>query len=192
LPGNFACMNSFSDIQTFNFLFDEYYERFTRFAWGYVKEKQTSEDFVSEAFEHYWENRNNLSPDSNPPAYILTIIKNKCLNHLHHQQIRQRVNAELTEHAQWLSNTRISTLEACNPEEIFSQEIQEIVNQTLKKLPHKTRQIFTLSRDHGFTHKEIAEKTNLSQKAIEFHISKALHQLRVSLRDFIGMLVIFF
>lgn len=181
---SYARMESFSDIRNFNLLFNEYNERFIRFALSYVKERETAEDFVSEAFIHYWENRKNLLPDTNPPAYILTIIKNKCLNYLHHQQIRQRAAQKLTDHAEWLLNTRISTLEACDPELIFFREIQEIVNETLAKLPQKTRQIFILSRYDGFSYKEIAEKMDLSQKAIEFHISKALGQLRISLKDF--------
>ena len=34
-----------------------------------------SEDFVSGRFVLYWENIRKLEPDTNPPAYILTIIK---------------------------------------------------------------------------------------------------------------------
>lgn len=187
-------MGSFSDIKHFNTLFNEYYKRFILFAIGYVKEVETAEDFVSEAFTAYWENRENLLPDTNPQAYILAIIKNKCLNHLQHQQVHFRVTAELKEHAEWLRQTKISTLEACDPDFLFSVELQQIIDETLKKLPQKTRQVFSLSRNKGYTYKEIAERTNLNQKAIEFHISKALHQLRISLADFItiGLFFILF
>ncbi len=50
-------MSSFSDIQNFNRLFNEYYERFIRFALSYVKEQQIAEDFVTEAFTSYWEKK---------------------------------------------------------------------------------------------------------------------------------------
>ncbi len=185
-------MDSFSDIQHFNKLFNEYHERFIRFAFGYVKERQTAEDFVSEAFMTNWENRSHLAPGSKPPAYILTIIKNKSLNHLQHLQTRHRVTEELKSHSDWVLQTKISTLEACDPDFLFSKEIQSIIDATLQKLPHKTRQVFTLSRDQGLTHKEIARKINLSQKSVEFHMSKALSQLRVSLKDFLGILFFFY
>lgn len=184
-------MESFSDIRNFNLLFNEYHERFIRFAIGYVKDRQTAEDFVSEAFTAFWENRRQLSPDTNPPAYIMTIIKNKCLNHLQHQQMQQRVASALRDHSEWVFQTKISTLEACDPDFLFSEEIQQIIDATLNQLPKKTRQIFLLSRNHKLTYKEIAEKTNLSQKTIEFHISKALYQFRLSLKDFIGTLLLF-
>mgnify|MGYP000966783866 CR=1 FL=1 len=185
-------MNSHSDIKGFNSLFNEYYRRFIYFAIGYVKEEEIAEDFVSEAFTSYWENKESLLRDTNPPAYILTVIKNKCLNYLRHQQIHQRVSEELREHSEWLCQTKISTLEACDPEQLFSDEMKQIINETLNKLPEKTRQIFFLSRNHGFTYKEIAEKTNLSQKTIEFHISKALQQLRITLKDFLMFFVFIF
>ena len=75
-------MNLNSDINNFNKLYNEYNDRFIRFAFGYVRDIAVSEDFVSEAFVLYWENIRKLEPDTNPPAYILTIIKNKCLNYL--------------------------------------------------------------------------------------------------------------
>jgi RNA polymerase sigma-70 factor (ECF subfamily) len=192
LPINRHIMDTFSDIQNFNKLFNEYNDRFIRFAMGYVKERPVAEDFVSEGFITYWENRHHLTPDTNPPAYILTIIKNKCLNHLQHQQTRHRVTEELKSHTNWVLQTKIGTLEACDPDFLFSKEIESIIDATLQKMPHKTRQIFILSRDRGYTYKEIARKTNLSQKSIEFHMSKALSQLRVSLKDFLVILPFFY
>ena len=124
-------MEQQSDIKIFNKLFNEYYLKFIRFAVGYVKEMPVAEDLVSDAFSIYWENRGKMNPDANPPAYILTIIKNNCLNYLQHQKTRQRIEQELTEHAIWLLNTKINTLEACDPELIFSTEIQQIINNTL-------------------------------------------------------------
>lgn len=185
-------MKSSYDIQSFNTLFNEYYSRFTRFALSYVKDQQIAEDFVSEAFTVYWENRENLLPDTKPQAYILTVIKNKCLNHLQHIQIRQRVKKEINEHADWLLSVSINTLEACNPHFIFSDEIQKIVNSTLDKLPEKTRRIYVLNRSQDLSYKDIAEEMNLSVKTIEFHISKALSQLRLALKDFIYILLLLF
>jgi len=185
-------MDSFFDIQDFNRLFNEYHERFIRFAIGYVKERQTAEDFVSEAFTAFWENARQLSPDTKPPAYILTIIKNKCLNHLQHQQVQQRVTTALKDHSDWLLQTKISTLEACDPDFLFSTEIQQIIDSTLDQLPKKTRQIFLMSRDEGLSYNVIAQKMNLSQKSIEYHISKTLDLLRDSLKDFLSIIPVLF
>jgi RNA polymerase sigma-70 factor (ECF subfamily) len=84
-----------------------------------------------------------------------------------------------------LLQTKISTLEACDPDFLFSEEIQKIIDSTLNQLPKKTRQIFQMSRIEGLPYNVIAVKMNLSQKSIEYHISKALDVLRESLKDFL-------
>ena len=178
-------MGSFSDIEGFNKLFADYNERFIRFAVGYVRDRQAAEDFVSEAFVSFWENRSRLPADTRPPAYILTIVKNKCLNHLQHLQVQQRVTTALQDHSHWVLQTKISTLEACDPDFLFSGEIQQIIDTTLSQLPKKTRQIFLMSRVEELSYHVIAREMKLSQKSIEYHVSKALDQLRKSLNEFL-------
>ena len=178
-------MNLNSDINNFNKLYNEYNDRFIRFAFGYVRDIAVSEDFVSEAFVSYWENIHKLEPDTNPPAYILTIIKNKCLNYLKQQQTHNRIAEELKRDSDWITQTKINNLEACDPDKIFSEEIQNIINETLSQLPKKTQKIFILSRNEGLSYSEIAKQMSLSNKSIEYHISKALNLMRVSLKEFI-------
>ena len=113
-----------ADLKAFNQLFADYQGRFIRFANMYVRDMAVAEDFTIEALMQYWENRNTLKADSNVPAYILTIIKHKCINYLQHIQVREDASEHLKNHAEWELNTRISTLEACNPEELFTAEAQ--------------------------------------------------------------------
>ena len=178
-------MDIYPDVQNFNKLYIEYNERLIRFAYGYVKDRAVAEDFVMEGFITYWENRHDLALNTNPPAYILTVIKNKCLNHLQHLQTRCKVTEELKNHSEWVLQTKINTLEACDPDYLFSGEIKSIIDNTLQQLPKKTQHIFLMSRAEGLSYSVIGKKMNLSQKSIEYHISKALEQLRISLKDFI-------
>ena len=178
-----------SDLKAFNKLFADYQGRFIRFANMYVRDTAVAEDFVIEALTYYWENRQTLKENSNIPAYILTIIKHKCINHLQHIQIRQDVNEELKDHAQWELNTRIFTLEACDPNELFTIEAQNIVNRTLAELPEQTRRVFMLSRYENKSHKEIAEMLDMTTKGVEYHIARALKKLHTNLKDYIPLLL---
>ncbi|MCC8154056.1 MAG: RNA polymerase sigma-70 factor, partial [Tannerellaceae bacterium] len=72
-------MEESSDLKQFNHLFESYQSRFVRFANSYVRELAVAEDFTMEAMMYYWERRHSLGEDANIPAYILAIIKNKCL-----------------------------------------------------------------------------------------------------------------
>ncbi len=179
-----------SDLQVFNHLFKTYQQKFIRFANFYVRDLAVAEDFTVESLLNYWEKRHLLSADTNPKAYILTSIKNKCLNYLQHLQTRDDFAEE--KHAEWLVSLRIATLEACNPVELFADDIQKIVQETLYRLPDKTREVFLLSREKNLSQKEISEKLGITIKGVEFHISKAIKALRSSLKDYTNVLLLYF
>lgn len=185
-------MENTADLKAFNQLFTDYQGRFIRFANTYVRDIAVAEDFTIEALMYYWENRHSLEADSNVPAYILTIIKNKCLNYLQHLQVREDVNQQLLNHAAWELNTRISTLDACNPDELFTAEAQAIVNKTLTALPEQTRTVFMKSRYENKSHKEIAETLGITTKGVEYHISKALKKLHSNLKDYYPVFLFLF
>lgn len=88
--------------------------------------------------------------------------------------------------------TRISTLEACNPEELFSEEARRLVNETLDRLPEKTRTIFIRSRFDGKSYKEIAAEMGVTVKSVEFEVSKAMKILRVVLKDYLAYFIFWF
>jgi RNA polymerase sigma-70 factor (ECF subfamily) len=143
-----------------------------------------SEDIVMDSFMYYWERRSSIAPDCNIPAYILTEIKHKCLDYLKHLRIQEEAIDKIKNTKEWELNLRISTLEACNPDKLFSEEMRDIVNKAINNLPPQTRDIFIRSRYHEKSNKEIAEELNVSTKTIEYHITKALKTLRISLKDY--------
>ena len=174
-----------SELKVFSQIFSEYKGRFIRFAQTYVQESEIAEDFVIDSLIYYWENRHRLTKDTNVPAYVLTVIKHKCLNYLQQQQLRRDIENNIQANAQWELNIRIATLEACEPYELFSAEAQDIVNTTLEKLPKRTREIFIMSRMQNMSHKEIAASLDITTKGVEFHIAKALKELRIALKDYL-------
>lgn len=139
-------METASEIKAFNKLFAEYHGLFVRFANTYLQDEAAAEDIAVEGIMYYWENRHSLSSDSNIPAYILEAIKHKCLNYLRHLRVREDVEQRIQEHQQRVNSLRIATLEACDPQEIFSSEAGRLVNEALAMMSDKTRRIFIMSR----------------------------------------------
>ncbi|MEG1758895.1 MAG: RNA polymerase sigma-70 factor [Alistipes sp.] len=178
-------------LKAFNFLFDKYQQRFIRFAVTYVSDVTMAEDLVMESFAAVWERRATLSVEAFP-AYTLTVVKHKCLNHLRSKVIRVKAAEEINSHHLRMLDTRISTLQACDPEELFSEETQRIVNEAIAALPERTRTIFIRSRLQGESYKEIAEAMNITVKSVEFEISKAMKTLRVSLKEYLPVLAFLF
>lgn len=181
-------MSKAENVKTLSRLLESYKGRFISFANSYVQDFSVAEDFTMEAFMDYWEMKDMLQPDSNVPAYILTLIKHKCLNHLKRRQLHEDISQRLRAVAEWELNLQISSLEVCEPTELFTAEIKEIVNSTLRQLPEQTRRIFLMSRVGNKTRKEIANELNMTSKGVEYHIAKALSALRINLKDYYTLL----
>ena len=172
-------------LREFNQLFNQHYQPFLRFAVSYVRDSYVGEEIAAEAFSIFWEKRGEISVYVNRPAYRLTIIKNLSINYLKRESLNRNIVANIKEAIEWDLATRINHLQACDPEALFSKEIQSILNNAIEKLPKKTREVFVLSRLEHLSHKEIAEKLNISTKGVEYHISQSLRLLRVMLKDYL-------
>lgn len=182
--------SSLHTMELFTRFFQENQERFLSFAYSYTRDKATAEDIFMESMISLWENREKWEKDSNMQALLLTIIKNKSLNYLEHEQVRMRAEENINSHKQRELDLRISTLEACEPNTIFDTEIQHIVYNTLEQLPEQSRHIFILSRYHDTPNRKIAEQLGISIKSVEFHITKALKLLRLELKDYLATILL--
>jgi RNA polymerase sigma-70 factor (ECF subfamily) len=86
--------------------------------------------------------------DGDEPASPAAIHSEKhtALNYLKRQAIKQEVMGNM---AVWMVSDlrhRLNTLEACNPEEIYTTEIIRIVEKTLSSLSPQTRRVFEMRR----------------------------------------------
>jgi RNA polymerase sigma-70 factor (ECF subfamily) len=66
-------------------------------------------------------------------------------------------------------------------EKLDARFMQEFLSGIVEELPEKARLIFHYSRDLELSVTEIAGKMDLSPKAVEYHITKALRSLREAL-----------
>lgn len=169
----------------FGKLFSEYKPRFITIAYRYVRDMATAEDLVSDSFMAFWEAKDKLPEDVNIPAYILTIVKNRCLNHLSAQL--RHIEAEKNIHTtqQRLLQADIRSLSVCDPDKLFSDEIALILDRAIRKMPETTRKVFLQSRVDGKSYKEISEELNIAVTHVNFEIRRALNILRAELRDYL-------
>ncbi len=185
IPMSNAIVNSFNEIYT------SYYKKSFFFAKSYVHDDLAAEDIASESLIKLWEKLKTEKIDYIEPL-LLTILKNKALDYLKHEEVKRTAFESMVDWHQQELSIRISTLESCDPNEIFSDEVESIIRETLKLLPEQTRRIFLLSRFENKANKEIAEQMGVSIKGVEYHISKALKALRITLKDYLPLFYFFF
>jgi RNA polymerase sigma-70 factor, ECF subfamily len=160
----------------FGVLFNTYSKRLYYVAFQYLNDREETLEIVQEVFYRVWLNRENINPELPFIPFIIKIAKNIIIN-----KSRKR----LVENA-YLSFLEYKGETSSFPTEdtVLFGEITEIVNQLIDKFPPKRKEIFTLSRQSGFTNREIAQKLQISESTVENQINKALKTLKSKLKSF--------
>lgn len=167
------------DHDAFKYFFDTYYDDLCNFVNIYVRNEVIAEEIVQEIYVYMWENKDKLKINASFKSYLYHASKYQSLNLLRnrkkHSYIREKLS--FTEQ-QWEEF----------PNELFmdSQTMKEILNNAITQLPEKCKHIFLLSKVDGLSHKEIAEKLNVSVKTVENQITiafKKLHTLLLPYKD---------
>lgn len=175
----------------FEVLYKQFYKKAFLFTKSYVHDDLIAEDITSEALIKLWEQIRRIKVE-HPDAFLLTILKHKSLDYLKHETIKEEAFKELKNIHKEELELRISMLESCDPEEIFTAEIQQIIQETLARFPEQSRLIFEMSRFRNMSNKEIATELGLTVKSIEYHITKVLKALRINLKDYLPLFYFFF
>ena len=169
----------------FENIYLSYFPKMKRFAQEYVISEQDAENIVQDMFAELWEKREMFTCQTIRIAYLFTIIKNKCLNHLRAQAVRLRAHGEMEELQQRVLRESIRSLEMCDPERLFEGEVERIVRDCLDEMPELTRSVFTEQRLRGRSYREVAAQYGISERRVETELGKALGKLRLALRDYL-------
>ena len=168
----------------FEDLYTRYRQRLVVIARRYVRNSMVAEDIVAESFVSFYNKFAALPNDTNIPSYILTIVRNNCLNYLHAQQLHLRIDQQAASDQARMVNANIRSLQACNPEKLFANEIHSIVAEAIQKMPDLTRIVFVKSREEGKPYEQIAMECGISVRRVTSEMQKALAVLRHALKDY--------
>ncbi len=145
-----------------------------------------AEDCAIEALMKLWERRGEINViDDSLIKWTLTVVRNRCINIL---KRRRTVAADLSDEA-WTVNEHIRSLEAFDPYGVSFLEMQQIIRDTLERMPQRTRDIFVAYMEGNLTQKQLAGQFNISSRGVEYHITKARNLLRQALGDYAPLAV---
>ncbi|MDD4991418.1 MAG: RNA polymerase sigma-70 factor [Paludibacter sp.] len=171
------------DHLAFGQLFDSSYEALCRYAYSILKDMNEAEDVVQKTFCKLWDQRETLNIQSSISSYLYRIVHNDCINTIQQTTRHQEHNLS---YLSAMNSTGNSTLE-----HIESSDLQKAIDNALAGLPPQCRRVFEMSRIEQLSYAEIATQLNISTNTVENHISKALKLLRVELKDFLSIYLIF-
>ncbi len=164
------------DHDAYKAVFDLYWDPLFSYALRKIKSSEDAKEIVQSLFLQLWEGRERID-DVNLDHFLKVCIRNKCVDFIR----RQLLQGRYTEHCR--NYTAIAAWETQNA--ISVNEIARQVEFGLKYLPEKSQQVFRLSRFEGYSTREIADEIQLSEKSVQYHLTKAMKVMKVCLKDFI-------
>ncbi len=185
-----GCDPNTIDRVEFERLFLRYKPRFVIIARSYVRQQMAAEDIVTDCFISYWEKRDTLSPGTNPLAYIMTSVRNRCLNALREQSKHLKAHKELHATQLRIIQADIRSLEACDPQQLFSDEVAGIIKRRFETMPERMRNVLVGIRFMGKSYAEVAEQNGITVRQAEYELRKATAAMRDALHDYWPMAAI--
>ncbi len=167
-------------------LFDQYYPYLVSVVLAHHKDLDMAKDVSQEVFIQIWQKREELTIQSALKPYLRRAAINRMLNRLKSKKFQVLRGEDMPESSD-PHDTPLKHLEG--------QELANHLQGVIEQLPEKCRLVFQLCRMEGLSHKEIAERLDISPKTIENQMTKALKILRTAVSQYedklisIGMLL---
>lgn len=175
-------MLSRSDPKAFNEIYRRYWVVVFRYAVCKVHTQEIAEDLCQDVFVSLWQRRNVVSIQ-NLEAYLIQATRFGLLNH-----IRVKIKDKKYQH---LSADYPDT-DNETENSICLHSLMNAWEKAVYNLPPKTQEVFRLSKVDNYTNKEIASYLHLTEKAVEYHITRSFKILRLQLKDFLFLLLLLF
>ncbi|MDP3913710.1 MAG: RNA polymerase sigma-70 factor [Bacteroidota bacterium] len=168
-------------------LFDDLFRQYSKPLFYYAAkfvDDEAARDIVQDVFVKLWSDQ-SITIKQSLNALLFTMVRNSCLQLIEKQKVRSKYfeSAKLKlqeEELRFYMEEKTSLME---------QELEDKLNEVLNNLPDRCRQIFTLSRFENKKNKEIAGELDISVKAVEKQITKALGTIRTEMKDYLPLLM---
>lgn len=154
-------------IQEYNQCVNTHSDNLYRFILKSMRDTNRAEDVVQDAFEKLWLKIDNVEVNK-AKSYLFTIAYNKMID------IFRKENRS--------SFIEDSDLETGSENHSYN-DIKDILDEALKKLPEIQRTVVMLRDYEGYNYKEIGEITNLNEGQVKVYIFRARKALKNYLVD---------
>lgn len=162
-------------VSAFEEIYCRYWYKLFGIAYHQTGVHEEAEGLVQEVFLSLW-NRRSKVVIRNLNLYLTLAVKNQVYDYIK-SQISYRKYQEYLIFQE--INQHSTTDEIINFTELFNA-----VEMALNSLPEKCAEVFRRSRFENQSVKEIAGSLQLSEKAVEYHITKSLKFLKENLKTF--------
>ena len=154
----------------FKKLYDNYFDPIRRYLYYRCGDSDLASDLTQEAFVKLWEKDFEFDFTGNKSLLYKIAIDN-LMSHFRKQKIT----------GTYVKDFQFQFKEGVEDTSLEYKELKTDYEDALKALPEKQRDVFLMNRLESLSYKDIAERLEISVKAVEKRISGALAKLRKTL-----------
>jgi len=164
------------DMAAYRYLFDHHFTDLCNFLLIYLHSKELAEEIALEIFTYIWEKRETLQIKATFKSFLFSSAKNRAISQYRKEQKKMFTSIDFGQ--------SVLRDDASSQQLMENNELREIINTAIGKLPEKSKQIYQLAWEENLSHKEIAEQLGITPKTVENHVGIALRKLRESLKPY--------
>jgi RNA polymerase sigma-70 factor (family 1) len=165
-----------SQEAAFNEIYHRYWYQLLVAVMKAVRSESDAEDIVQELFESLWKRRHELQIESTLPAYLFSSARYMGIRYITRHLTRSNYLKRLADH---FDGTELPSIEAG----LYVQELEQKINAAVADMPEKMREVFQLSRKHHLSHREIAQRLQISEETVKKQVYYALKLIRSRIGD---------
>lgn len=169
-----------ADERAFGRLVRIYWQAVYNHALTYLKSPQLAEETALDVFEKLWRKRELLPQVENFKDWLFILGRNEFISRL-----RKKLDnpPQPGTAAWWIEEVHIPG------QSLELKELARWIEMGIEKLTPHQKEIFTLSREQGLTHEQIALQLGISRHTVKGHMVNALNFLRTYLKTNTGISV---
>ncbi|WP_316795522.1 RNA polymerase sigma factor [Pedobacter agri] len=171
------------DYAAFEIIYNTYKKRIAANLYRLLKSWDEVEDILQELFIKIWKNRSTLQTDKKFEAYLFTIAANLVNDHFRKMAKDQKLSEEL-----W---KRLSEIYHPFDENNAIAADQELF-RNIDQLPSQRKKVFVLCKIEGKSYAEVSRLLEISEAAVNDHITKANRFLKANYDKAIPFAVMMF
>jgi RNA polymerase sigma-70 factor (family 1) len=163
------------DEEAFRIFFHRYNERLFPFVRSLVRSEEDAREIMQDVFLKVWTQRAAFTRIENPAAWLRTVMANSS-----YELLRQQARYEIRLNKLSSQSSVPSADEFWG--KIDSKEAGHLMQEALRAMPLRRRQIFQMSKLEGYSRREIAEQLQISENTVRNQLADAMDFMQTYMR----------
>ena len=172
-----------SQKEKFEQVYNQYFSFFFEVACQFLINEEDAKEIVQDAFIKLWEKKLYHKPEQELKNFLFILIRNKSLNLLRDQKKSLKV---MDNRASLFASINYKLLSETGEDILLHHELFGKIQMAIARLSPQCQEVFRLNRFEDLSNKEIAERMDISIKAVEANMTRALKNLRKELLSYLS------